>query len=72
MGASPPVPRVILAGEPVLPSRAAALYAAGVGELVNACGASEDTICSTLAWIPRGAGGCGWATPSLLGAEKGA
>jgi amino acid adenylation domain-containing protein len=55
MGAFPPVPRVILGGEPVPPSLARALYEAGVGEVVNAYGPTEDTTYSTLAWIPRGA-----------------
>lgn len=54
MGASPPAPRVILAGEPVPPSRAVALHAAGVGEVVNARGPAGDTTHSTLAWIPCG------------------
>jgi amino acid adenylation domain-containing protein len=55
MGAFPPVPRVVLGGEPVQPSLARALYEAGVGQVVNAYGPTEDTTYSTLAWIPRGA-----------------
>jgi amino acid adenylation domain-containing protein len=55
MGAFPPVPRVILGGEPVPPSLARALYEAGVGEVVNAYGPTEDTTYSTLARIPADA-----------------
>ncbi|HEX2081124.1 MAG TPA: AMP-binding protein [Longimicrobium sp.] len=55
MGAfPPPVPRVILAGEPVLPSLVAELYAAGVGEVVNGYGPTEDTTYSTVGIIPPG------------------